>query len=80
MDFLQQCVKMLLDEANMREMIQESATKNIGLDRVAVEFQRDVLEYNFRIERNFGCKYLSIIGQQLFTHQLDYFLTSEYYI
>lgn len=42
---------MLLDEGNQKEMIIEAKRKNFGLDREAVEFQRDVLENNFFIEK-----------------------------
>lgn len=59
LDFLQTAVKMLLDADNQREMVLESCAQEIGLDRVAVEFQRDVLEYNFHMERNFACKQLA---------------------
>lgn len=62
LDFLTTCSEMMLDETNMREIINESVEEKVGLDQAAVEFQRDVLEYNFRIERNFGCRYLSSLG------------------
>lgn len=64
MEFLQTAVKMLLDEGNQREMVLEAAAKGQGLDRIAVEFQRDILEYNFHIEKGFGCKYLSLLGER----------------
>ena len=34
---------------------------DIGLNQAAIRFQRDVLENNFQIEKDFGCKYLSMI-------------------
>lgn len=55
---------MLLHEGNIREMIDQSISKNIGLHLVAVEFQRDVLENNFQIEKNFGCTTLSLIPEK----------------
>ena len=61
--FLTTCVDMILDETNLNEMINESVRKNIGLHEVAVHFQRDVMEFNFQIEREFGCRYLALIPQ-----------------
>lgn len=59
--FLNGCVEMMLDEGNINEMINEAKRKNMGLHDVAVNFQRDVMEHNFQIEREFGCRYLATI-------------------
>jgi hypothetical protein len=53
---------MLLYEPNVTEIIKISVDSNVGLHLAAVEFQRDVLENNFGIDRNFGCKYLSMLA------------------
>lgn len=53
---------MLLEEYNMVEIINDSVESKQGLHLAAVEFQRDVLEFNFGIERNFGCKYLAMLA------------------
>lgn len=62
LDFLTTCVRMLLEEYNIVEIIQDSFETKQGLHLAAVEFQRDVLEHNFGIERNFGCKYLAMLA------------------
>lgn len=61
MGFLNGCVEMMLDEGNINEMINEAKRKNMGLHDVAVHFQRDVMEFNHQIERDFGCRYLATI-------------------
>lgn len=61
--FLRGCVDMMLDEKNLNDMINDSVRKNIGLHEGAVHFQRDVMEYNYQIEREFGCRYLALIPQ-----------------
>jgi len=61
MGFLTTCAKMLFEESNMIEIIKESNSLNIGLHEMATKFQCDVLEYNYQIERVYGCKYLSMI-------------------
>jgi hypothetical protein len=53
---------MLEVESNISEMIHDCSENGVGLHMAAVDFQRDVLEYNFGIERNFGCKYLSMLS------------------
>jgi hypothetical protein len=50
---------MIFDEANMEAMIVERAKNTRGLEQIASEFQRDVLENNFQVERNFGCRHMS---------------------
>jgi hypothetical protein len=61
LSYLRTCGRMILDEDNIREIVEESISKKIGLQNSEIEFQRDALEYNFQIERNYGCKYLSMI-------------------
>lgn len=55
-------MSMMLDKYHIREMINSSYQKKLGLHLAAIEFQRDVLENNFQIEKNYGCKYLSMLG------------------
>lgn len=54
---------MVLIKSNVAEIVEASVTKNIGLYIAAIDFQRDVLEHNFQIERNYGCKYLALIPE-----------------
>jgi len=60
-EFLRTMTEMMLDERNLNEMIDESVKTHMGLHDAAVKFQRDVMEYNFQVERNFGCRYLAKI-------------------
>jgi hypothetical protein len=53
---------MLLNDHNIQEIIQDSLTLGTGLHMSAVEFQRDVLEYNFGVEKNYGCRYLATLS------------------
>lgn len=60
-NFLTTCDKMMTTNYNVEEIVMDSIEKGLGLNMAAVEFQRDVLENNFQIEKNFGCRYLSMI-------------------
>jgi hypothetical protein len=61
MGFLVTMVEMMLDEGNINELINISVSSKKGLQDVAVDFQRDVMEHNFQMERNYGCRYLATI-------------------
>lgn len=63
MEYFTVCASMLMDERNIREIINDGISKNVGLHQASIEFQRDVLEYNFQIERNYGCQFLGSIPQ-----------------
>lgn len=54
-------MKMMLSKSNVNEIVEDTFAKNIGLNQAAIDFQRDVLENNFQIEKDFGCKYLSLV-------------------
>lgn len=64
MGFLQLCVDMMLDQSHIKSIVLKSTRQPAGLHVSAIEFQRDVLEFNCQIERNYGCKYLSMLGQK----------------
>ncbi len=61
LDFLKSCVKMMLDTVNINEIVEDTFERKIGMNQSAIDFQRDVLQNNFQIEKDFGCKYLSMI-------------------
>ncbi len=61
-DFFTSCCKHLVEEEVVKAIITESTTKNIPLHIAAMEYQRDILEFNYGIERDFGCKYLSRVA------------------
>lgn len=62
LNFLDKISKMLLYEPNIADIIQESVDSQIGLHLAAVDFQRDVLANNYGIDKDFGCKYLSMLS------------------
>jgi hypothetical protein len=61
--FLTTMVDMMLDEGNINEIINDSVKYKVNLSETAVTFQRDVMECNFQIERNHGCRYLARIPE-----------------
>lgn len=60
-DFLNTCTAMLLNEDNIRMVIAISEEAKMGLHQSLTEFQRQVMENNFLIEKIFGCTYMSHI-------------------
>ena len=52
---------MLLNEENIRMVIAISEKSELGLHMSLTEFQRQVMENNFFIEKQFGCVYMSNI-------------------
>jgi hypothetical protein len=60
--------KILLEEYSIHEIIEISKDRNIALHVAAIDFQRDILEYNYQIKRNFGCQYLAMLPR---THESD---------
>lgn len=61
LNFLKTCDKMMSATYNIDEIVMDSIEKDLALNMAAVEFQRDVLENNFQIEKDYGCRYLSMI-------------------
>jgi hypothetical protein len=53
---------MILCPQNIDTIVEDSISKGIPLHVAAMEYQREVLEFNFRIERQFGCVYLSSVA------------------
>jgi len=64
LEFLTTCKSMILDRENVREIVKDSIDEGIGLQTAAINYQRDTLENNFQIERNYGCKEMSMIPQK----------------
>jgi hypothetical protein len=57
--FLTECSELIQQDEVITALVDASATKQLPLDGAAMEFQRDVMEFNHGIQRDFGCKYLS---------------------
>jgi len=54
LQYFKDCVEMMLDDENMREVVHTSYNSNKGLHVLCAEFQRDVMKRSFQIEKNFG--------------------------
>lgn len=65
LDYLNTCTAMLLNPEHIRMCIHINLTTapedGLGLHQCLMEFQKQVMENNFGIERNFGCQYMSMI-------------------
>jgi hypothetical protein len=62
--YLTTCSKMMVSESCVNLIVDVSLESRLALPLSAMGFQRDVLEFNFQIERNFGCQYLSAVSQK----------------
>ena len=62
--FFVTCGTMLLDPKIIDHICVQSEINKSPLHVQAMEFQKDVLEYNFQIERNYGCKELGMVGMK----------------
>lgn len=62
LEFFKAGSKMLMSEQNIREIVNESGANNVPLYIQSMNFQKDVLERNFQIEREYGCKQLSLVS------------------
>jgi hypothetical protein len=61
MSFFNEAISMMNNDQHIEGIIDGCWGTEIPLHQAAMEFQRDVMEYNHRIERNYGCKCLSLI-------------------
>ena len=60
--FFHAVTDMLMDPENIREIVAESNANNVPLFVQSMNFQKDVLEYNFQIEREYGCAQLGLVA------------------
>ena len=61
LDFLNECSAQLMDQNTIRNIVQKYSETHEPLQTLIVEYQRNVLEFQFNIEKDFGCRYLSLI-------------------
>lgn len=54
--------KMMMMKENIAEIVEESNASNTPLYLQSMNFQKDLLERNFQIEREYGCKQLSMVS------------------
>ncbi len=55
---------------NIDEIVEDSINSGKPLHLTAMEFQRDILEFNYQVERNYGCEYMSKIPNE-FANDLE---------
>lgn len=61
MQFWYACGAMLLSDSGITRIITDSQNHDRALHLQAIEFQKDVLEYNFGVEKSWGCQQLGMI-------------------
>ncbi len=61
LDYLNTCTAMLLTDDTLRMVIDISANTHLSLHMCLMEFQRQLMENNFHIEKVFGCGFMSNI-------------------
>ena len=62
LSYLYTCSRIILSSTGMDEIFSDyKSQSNFGLHDIAVKYQQDILEYNFNIEKKYGCKILSQI-------------------
>eukprot|EP01041_Mallomonas_annulata_P008209 gene8209-16883_t len=59
--FLDECGREIMNKENIRDIIDKQAQSKKPLNEMLTEFQRDVLEFKFQIDRDYGCQYLGMI-------------------
>ena len=60
--FFRECSLMMETRANVEEIVDVSWKTSTPLHAAAMEFQKDVMEFNFQIERQFGCQYIAVLN------------------
>jgi hypothetical protein len=60
--FFRECATMMETRANVEEIVDISWKTSTPLHVAAMEFQKDVMEFNFQIERQFGCQYIAVLN------------------
>ena len=60
-NYLTKITEFILDRGNIEFIVEDCRGNDVMLHGSAMEFQRDILEYNFQIEREFGCEEMSKI-------------------
>jgi hypothetical protein len=56
------CARMMATRSNVEEIVEHSWRNGVALHIAAMDFQKDVMEYSFQIERSFGCQYISVLN------------------
>lgn len=59
--FLSDCTSQLMDVSFIKSIVRKHLEVKTPVNAMLVEFQRDMMEHKFHIERNFGCRFLSVI-------------------
>ncbi len=56
--FFTTCSALMAEDSTVESIVQKSMKTNMGIERVNVEFQTDVMEKMLQIEKVFGCRYM----------------------
>ncbi len=62
--YLLEIPSIITEPYNIDEIVEDSVNSGKPLHLTAMEFQRDILEFNYQIERNYGCDYMSRIPNE----------------
>jgi hypothetical protein len=62
-EFLVGCSEKMGQVENIVSAVEKSKVSGVPLHQVSMEFQRDIMEYDYGIERNYGCRYLAKVPQ-----------------
>ena len=57
-NFFSTCSNMLNENQHIESIVNQSMKANIDLSKISVNFQTDVMEKMFQIEKKFGCSYM----------------------
>ena len=61
--YLEECGTELLNKETIRIIVEDQLQSKKPLNELLQDFQRDLLENRFHIERNYGCRYLSSLAK-----------------
>ena len=61
--FFKNCSIMLMDMENIKIIVDESEASKVPLFITSMEYQKDVLERNFQVEREYGVKQMGLVSK-----------------
>ena len=61
--FFKNCSIMLMDLENIKIIVNESESSQVPLFMTSMEYQKDVLERNFQVEREYGVKEMGLVSK-----------------
>ena len=61
MKYFKECIEMMEHPTIVAQIVEQSWITKLPLHLVSMQFQRDFMENNYQIEKNFGCKHISML-------------------